>query len=115
MTNDAGVFSTLEAVFFSGESEIRRTNLLLAPNGVDSIDEVLSTVAETIEITAHVALLDQSLPDHFELGQLIIQRTLRLGIDYQFGETIKFIIPDVGLDCNGNNAPDSAEIAAVSA
>ncbi|MCZ6683681.1 MAG: hypothetical protein O7B26_10905, partial [Planctomycetota bacterium] len=129
ISNQAGVTVSIEAVFLNGPNEVRRTNLRLAANGATSVGETIRTIADNISVVVMVTPdgSDQ-LPPGLQAGQVIGRAVFSLGVDFQDGDTIRFVIrfpPDCddngnldaieifqnpGLDCNDNFIIDACDI-----
>jgi hypothetical protein len=107
--NQSGLDVTVHATFHFSELAVRETTRLLAPDGIESVAEVLPTTTDFVHIVAR-----EGRPPEVtgRSGDVLAEEEIPIGADVEAGTTITFIIPAPILnDCNGNGAEDAADIS----
>jgi hypothetical protein len=101
--NRSGLDIAAEAQYLQGEVLVRQTVRQLTALGVESVEEIIPTNADSIVVAARLADGD-IVPNGLTAGQTIQTATYRRGIDYSGGEVITFVIaglptPNPNPDC----------------
>ncbi len=111
LRNESGLPALVDANFVFSVQDVRRTTRRLEVSGVESVETILRTAAQRIEVVARVAAELEAKSPFEEPGFVLLERNLVLGTDYEGGDTLEIIIPAPGNDCNENGLVDEAEIA----
>ncbi len=111
VVNESGVDARVEARFFFSDEDVRVSDRVLQAEGLGSSLALLQTVAEEIKVIATIEDNDGAESPLFQTGAVLLNVTLRLGVDYNGGDTITLVIPGPGEDCDLNGQPDAEQIA----
>ncbi len=111
VVNESGVDARVEARFFFSDEDVRVSDRVLQAEGLGSSLALLQTVAEEISVIATIESNDGAASPLFQTGAVLLNVTLRLGVDYNGGDTITLVIPGPGEDCDLNGQPDDEQIA----
>jgi len=111
VVNESGVDARVEARFFFSDEDVRVSDRVLQAEGLGSSLALLQTVAEEIKVVATIEDNDGAESPLFQAGAVLLNVTLRLGVDYNGGDTITLVIPGPGEDCDLNGQPDDEQIA----
>jgi hypothetical protein len=118
LVNQSGVPVQVEVGYLFGQTRTRDTMRLLAAEGIETEQIVLWTRAEVITATARVSAGPPSGAARVRIGDVIAEQEYRYDVDYHAGDTIEFVIPELGpgpdplADCNGNGVFDTLDLAA---
>ncbi len=109
--NRSGLTAVIDAIYRVGPHEVRRTTRMLAPDGVESLQVVVQTAADALQITARVGPDGRPQPGMLTSpGDILAERTYVLVTDFKDGDVLLFVIPPPGPDCNSNLVPDALDI-----
>ncbi|MCB9856078.1 MAG: hypothetical protein H6818_10370 [Phycisphaerales bacterium] len=112
--NEAGAEVRVDATFTFSQEDVRKTSRVLDAEGAGATTAILRTVAERIDVKATAtgdSASAQVISNLITPGEVLLDVTLRLNIDYFGGDTIVITIRNPIDDCNGNGIDDADEIA----
>ncbi|HPF39043.1 MAG TPA: dockerin type I domain-containing protein [Phycisphaerae bacterium] len=112
--NEAGVEVRADATFTFSSEDVRKTSRVLDADGAGASVAILRTVAERIDVRATAiggSPSSQVISNLITPGEVLLDVTLRLNIDYSAGDTIVIRIQRPFDDCNNNGRDDAEEIA----
>jgi hypothetical protein len=89
--NRSGFDISAEVLYLSGDSLVRRTVRQLAASGVESVEEVIPTNADSIIAVARLAD-STSTPSGLAAGPILQLAEYKRGVDYFGDATLSFII-----------------------
>ena len=89
--NQSGLDVTTEVLYMYGDSLVRRTVRQLAASGVESVEEVIPTNADSVVAVARLADT-ATVPSGLSAGQILQLAQYRRGVDYSGDATLSFII-----------------------
>ncbi len=121
--NRSGFGVTIETTYQTGDLQTRDSRRHLAADGVEAVEEIPPTTADSLTVTVRVAT-PAELPEWLALGDIYHVATFERDADFVWGETLVVIIPPPGppgpepeplpapiADCNANGTPDAQDIA----
>jgi hypothetical protein len=89
--NRSGFGISAEVLYLSGDTLVRRTVRQLAASGVESVEEVIPTNADSIIAVARLAE-STATPNGMAAGQILQLANYKRGVDYFGDTTLSFII-----------------------
>jgi hypothetical protein len=89
--NQSGIDIAAEVVYLQDNVVVRRTVRQLTVSGLESVEEIIPTAADSIVATARLAA-GAVIPNGLAAGQAIQTATYQRGVDYSGGEVIAFVI-----------------------